>query len=383
MCILKVCFDIDLPLMPISPPPHPRAGRKMSKSLKNFISVQDMKQELGSTASATFRMWCLQHHYRSNVTWDTASVQQAATARQWWATWSSRTRQAELQAWQQQVHSGRLSDPTVPQALPWGRCEGDLHAAFVAGMTEARSVLSSDFDAPAALGALKGTATAVDAYIKDSSVPNALLVLQVRSAVQAMFRVLGVPLPHADDAWLGSGEDEAGPSQSNQADMTGFDQVNGARVHLRQLALAALQEAGDGEGGRALAQSVLEACDTLREHVLPRMNMGSAVSDDATAHGVALRAWTALRASPQTPPPSSGHQAKAAKLADWQESAHWTTMSVEPAEVFRVDDHLYQPFEGPVPSHLADGTAISKNRLKKMRKAAERYATKFHETQLH
>jgi cysteinyl-tRNA synthetase len=53
------------------------AGRKMSKSLKNFISIRAMLKEHADTsadqrisAADQFRMYCVAHHYRSNITYN-------------------------------------------------------------------------------------------------------------------------------------------------------------------------------------------------------------------------------------------------------------------------------------------------------------------------
>ncbi len=40
------------------------AGRKMSKSLKNFITIKDMLKEKDANL---FRLFCANHHYRSNL----------------------------------------------------------------------------------------------------------------------------------------------------------------------------------------------------------------------------------------------------------------------------------------------------------------------------
>lgn len=48
------------------------AGRKMSKSLKNFTSVRSFFDDMGYTAN-NFRFFCLSHRYRSHITFSEVS----------------------------------------------------------------------------------------------------------------------------------------------------------------------------------------------------------------------------------------------------------------------------------------------------------------------
>ena len=283
---------------------------------------------------------------------------------------------AEQAAWAAQVHSGHVEDPTIPADLSWGEAEQAMHAAVLAGGAAAREALGDDFDTPAALAALKQCAVSVDAYVQGASMPNSLAVLHARQRIQWLLHSLGLALPHHGAHLLGAQPSHAEGRSTDGGDSASFERVNATRVHLRELALGMLSEGG--EGGGALAKAVLHACDTLRDHVLPGMHMGSAVSDDDAANAAARQAWQQLQQS-QTAGSRTGKavEAKKAKLTDWQQSHHWTDLSVHPEEVFRVDSQLYAQFEGLLPTHMADGTAISKNKLKKMRRAAERYAEKY------
>ena len=57
-------------------------GRKMSKSLKNFISINDyLNAQLTSAPADDFRLYCLQHKYHSTLTYSEARVQEAAKLR--------------------------------------------------------------------------------------------------------------------------------------------------------------------------------------------------------------------------------------------------------------------------------------------------------------
>jgi cysteinyl-tRNA synthetase len=46
-------------------------GRKMSKSLKNFITVREMLGDNPDEVASAFRWLCMMHHYRANITFNT------------------------------------------------------------------------------------------------------------------------------------------------------------------------------------------------------------------------------------------------------------------------------------------------------------------------
>jgi hypothetical protein len=57
-------------------------GRKMSKSLKNFISINDyLRSNITSSPADDFRIFCLQHKYRSSLTYSEARVVDASKYR--------------------------------------------------------------------------------------------------------------------------------------------------------------------------------------------------------------------------------------------------------------------------------------------------------------
>jgi hypothetical protein len=57
-------------------------GRKMSKSLKNFITVQQyLSSNITSAPADDFRLYCMQHKYHSALTYSPARVQEAARFR--------------------------------------------------------------------------------------------------------------------------------------------------------------------------------------------------------------------------------------------------------------------------------------------------------------
>ncbi|EME32533.1 Cysteine--tRNA ligase [Galdieria sulphuraria] len=65
------------------------AGRKMSKSLKNFITIQEM---LCNMSAAEFRMFCLLHHYQSPVEYGKEQIEEAKQTWKRLLEWDQRCR---------------------------------------------------------------------------------------------------------------------------------------------------------------------------------------------------------------------------------------------------------------------------------------------------
>ncbi len=119
-------------------------GRKMSKSLKNFISIQDyFNMKLTSSPADDFRLFCLLHKYDATLTFAVDRIKDAASFRlkceSFWrlnetmvkqleqtcsnrrisrkATNTSRALQKKLQSAKQGVNEALANDFDTPQAL--------------------------------------------------------------------------------------------------------------------------------------------------------------------------------------------------------------------------------------------------------------------------
>jgi cysteinyl-tRNA synthetase len=114
-------------------------GRKMSKSLKNFVSVREFLDEHGEAQGADlFRFFCLQHKYRANVVYSDDRMRDARAA-------ADRVRSFLLSL----EALGRQQDPDHKK-----RCEeSDMEVLRLVFDTRARfdEALKDDIDTPRAL----------------------------------------------------------------------------------------------------------------------------------------------------------------------------------------------------------------------------------------
>jgi len=152
-------------------------GRKMSKSLKNFITVKEMlKNHLSSSSSDAsgvsasspaddFRMFCLQHHYASNLTYSSNSITDASNVlRKLRSPLFNATQTLLLLNTHKNGGSGGLSK----NSSMWKDSDREFAASVARSLTEVNERCSDDFDTPGALRSLFSISSALTKYIASS-----------------------------------------------------------------------------------------------------------------------------------------------------------------------------------------------------------------------
>lgn len=135
------------------------AGRKMSKSLKNFITVREMLAAGAPTGSAVgiadaFRMYCAAHGYRASLSYAPERLEDAAAA-------ASRLDE-NLSAAVALLAATRRGEGMVGGR--WATADTAYAASLASSSTAADDALTSDFDTPAALRALSTLASSTLSY---------------------------------------------------------------------------------------------------------------------------------------------------------------------------------------------------------------------------
>ncbi|CAE7917060.1 cars1, partial [Symbiodinium sp. KB8] len=356
-------------------------GRKMSKSLKNFVTVRSMLQQLGRDGADAFRWWCAERHYRSSATWDDAAMQAALSAVQRLAAWRQRVQVVCDEAEAGQVLPGAAisawrSGNTSPaadahvQGISWGPHEQALLDTLHTAMAHAHASLAADFDTAHALRALQRVAAAADTYTSSVSHPNSMLLRQVIRTTQDLAEALGFTFLSATGAACAPAEPSDSPAPPNSAAL-----VAAVREQVRALGLRQ-------DMPPAAQQALLGLADTVRDAVLPQLPGGAAFAvDSPTQRNAADRAWQVAIAEAAASTPSgakaasSGNSAPrgAREVPAWQRGSHWEDLSCPPSAVF-ADSSQYSAWDDQgVPTHDAEGAPLSKNGIKKRRKALDKY----------
>ena len=128
-------------------------GKKMSKSLKNFISIKDyLNGDFSSHPAIDFRIFCLQNNYHSSVHFSQARIDEAGTFR--------RKIENYLKLSEAVIISTRLQQNAITKGGAVGLTSKPtaesvaLRSALASCQVSVREALADDFDTPVVLKAL-------------------------------------------------------------------------------------------------------------------------------------------------------------------------------------------------------------------------------------
>ncbi|KAJ3584641.1 hypothetical protein NHX12_015136 [Muraenolepis orangiensis] len=234
------------------------SAEKMSKSLKNYITIKDFLQ---SYSADEFRMFCLLTKYRSAIDFSDSSMSEARSILSTVVTFENGA---------QAYMRGQLLCHAAEEALLWEKL-----AETKARVVEA---LADDFDTPRAVHAIMNLVYHGNCQLQpvtegDGSARSPAVFGAMLSYIRDVFGLLGVDLVDRQEA----------VSDSSANLETLVEQLCEFRSQVRTFALAP-QEAPGAPGGSAPSKPrmhpdrgpLLQACDALRKDLAP---MGVLIKD--------------------------------------------------------------------------------------------------------
>jgi len=322
------------------------AGRKMSKSLKNFITIRELLQ---SHTADHFRLFCLAHKYSSNIDYADDRMREAVAS------------QRRFEEFFRQVHA-HCNVPSAPafRAWKWTFQDTELEEQLASAHQQVRHSLAQDFDTPAALQHLGELVTAANVAMRRDDHPAAPhLVQDIAQFVAGTLDVFGLQFPRVSlsAASASSAEGAGGPPSS-----ACIDTLLAFRSEVRQTCRT---ESPDSIKARVLAQ-----CDAVRDVALPAL--GIRLKD--RADGTTL--WH-LDSSPQgspAAPPSSTPTPSTSRISH----AEHLSQGTAPQDLYRGQVELYSVFSPDgLPVQDASGQALSNKEMKRLRAKQRKYAALF------
>ncbi|XP_059747977.1 cysteine--tRNA ligase, mitochondrial isoform X6 [Bos taurus] len=260
-------------------------GEKMSKSLKNYVTIKDF---LRSTSPDVFRLFCLRSSYRSAIDYSEGALLEARSLLRATAAFVEDAR-AYLR--------GQLAGGPIQEDVLWERL-GRTKAAV-------QAALADDFDTVRAVDAVMDLVHHGNRQLKAASEeprgPRSPAVLgAVVASVEHFFETVGVSLA----------ERQCVPGAGSPAALHSLvEELVCFRLKVRQFALASGEAPGEARRQRLLErQPLLEACDALRRDLAVHgisikerlVHMGAAGSEDRRPQTQELRTGEARPWSPAT-----------------------------------------------------------------------------------
>ncbi|XP_061291361.1 probable cysteine--tRNA ligase, mitochondrial isoform X5 [Bos javanicus] len=249
-------------------------GEKMSKSLKNYVTIKDF---LRSTSPDVFRLFCLRSSYRSAIDYSEGALLEARSLLRATAAFVEDAR-AYLR--------GQLAGGPIQEDVLWERL-GRTKAAV-------QAALADDFDTVRAVDAVMDLVHHGNRQLKAASEeprgPRSPAVLgAIVASVEQFFETVGISLA----------ERQCVPGAGSPAALHSLvEELVRFRLKVRQFALASGEAPGEARRQRLLErQPLLEACDALRR--------------DLAVHGISIKdrssssTWELLDPRTEDPKPRS------------------------------------------------------------------------------
>ena len=157
-------------------------GRKMSKSLKNFISVREFLDE---NCADSFRVFCLLHRYRSNITYSPDRIEDAKAVMLRLDNFFHDVQHFLA------VHRSPTAEVEVLKR--WQQPELELQDTFNGHRSGIRHALASDFDTPLAMKHLLDLTRAVSGFVTQQQHGGGLeLVDGIQDYVSSLLSICGL-----------------------------------------------------------------------------------------------------------------------------------------------------------------------------------------------
>jgi cysteinyl-tRNA synthetase len=345
-------------------------GLKMSKSLKNFITIRQALEH--STARQLRIMFLLQ-------AWDqpmSYSDQTLDDARSKEMTFRSYFREVEAL-----VRTNYLQS-----RVGWrmGDLDHKLADSYLCTRQTVHESLLDNFNTKDAMLALLKIINEANAYLRTPGVlPSTLTLQSIAVYVTQILKVFGV-VTGSDDFGFGSSSSGVAGESSNGKDVvdgTGSESYISAMVTFREsVRNAALEAAKSGGGTRddaqtAAIQSILQICDGLRDNVLPTLGVRLEDRPTGTMWNLEDPAVMLREMAEKSTKEKEIQINKIEKqlIARTKELDKVKSSMIKPEDLFRTDEYKEWDNDG-APITFANGDAVSGGQVKKKKKVIEKQA---------
>ncbi|KAJ2796112.1 cysteinyl-tRNA synthetase, partial [Coemansia helicoidea] len=330
------------------------AGRKMSKSLKNFITIKDA---LKKYSARQLRTLFLLTGWSSGINFSDTGMDEAIAIEKTLSNFFSNAAALVRDLKQAQ----QPADPKRQTNEP----EIELLAALADARDQVHSAILDSFDTPRAMRAILDIVARTTAYLqrgRESIDPQP--VEMVAQYVTKIMRAFGMADDSATRA-IGWGSGAAGTAGADRETtlLPVASALSDFRDSVRELALAG----GD-------KKALLALCDRLRDQVLPELGVVIDDHGDGRALVKVVDPAEIRRARELSEAKDAAKQlakAKEAQLAEEKRLALLEKAKVPPQDMFRTPEmrELYSAWdESGIPTKDAAGEDLSKSRAKKLAK---------------
>lgn len=333
-------------------------GLKMSKSLKNFITIQSVLERF---SARQLRIMLLKYRYSSPMNYDEEAMQEAVnldrTFIDFFGTLKAAIRSAES-----------LSDPKTKPSEE----ESGLAKQVEKTQANVAKALADDFDTPEAMRRLLELIGLCNSYLNsiEDDRYNVPVLTSVGRYVSKMFRIFGLTTGQASEIEYG-GAAEAG-SQSREA-LIG--PVLSAFAEYRD----AVRQSARKDAQNQVCKDILKLSDDVRDDVLPLLGIRLEDRGAEKSSTWKLEDSRSLLAEIRRKKDAEDEKRRAKEKREAEraekELKELEKGRVAPLDMFRSGDYegKYSAYnEEGIPTKNIDGSDVTKSAVKKLLKAKEK-----------
>ncbi|GLD94979.1 hypothetical protein PINS_up003604 [Pythium insidiosum] len=326
-------------------------GLKMSKSLKNFVKIQEA---LMDNTSRQLRFLFLLHKYNVPMDYNDNTMDEAVRVDRFFNEFFQNVK-------------AKLRELGVEKVQKWTDAEKKLNGAVLECKEKVHQALADDLNTPLALFHLQQLAKEVNRYMAGE---KELVSMIIRSAGEYITRILTIfgLIPTATDIGfpLNASGDGAASQEAVLAPV--LDIFAQFRDEIREAARSGVA-AGDV---KALANTILKLCDVVRDEKLPYAgvrledvsggnSMWKLADKEELLRELEKKAEEKRRKEEQK---RLRLEEEARKKAELEAKAQ-----IKPEEMFLSEKDKYSQFDDSgIPTHDAAGEPLSKGQIKKLTK---------------
>jgi len=330
-------------------------GLKMSKSLKNFITIQ---QALEINSSRQIRLLFLMHKYNAPMDYGDNTMSHALE-----------TEKRFVEFFHNAKACMRARNMQTPQK--WSSETFQLQKTLSESKVKVNAALCDDFDTPAVIAILVDLVRATNVYMEqpDKEQVVGLVVRNVAEYITRIFRMFGLISHDAIGFAPAGGDGEQG----------------GSREEVLGPVLDALMEFRASVRDRARTKDVggvLDQCDSFRDNTLPAL--GIRLEDKADGSVWKLADPEELLREQQQREAEAERKAEEKALKAAEAARKEALSKLSPEEYMRqltLEDGatpMYSKFdEAGLPTHDSAGEALNKNQTKKVQKLFKTQQAKY------
>uniref|UniRef100_K3WPZ4 cysteine--tRNA ligase n=1 Tax=Globisporangium ultimum (strain ATCC 200006 / CBS 805.95 / DAOM BR144) TaxID=431595 RepID=K3WPZ4_GLOUD len=325
-------------------------GLKMSKSLKNFVKIQEA---LMDNTSRQLRFLFLLHKYNVPMDYNDNSMDEAVGVDRFFSEFFQNVK-------------AKLRELGVEKSQKWTDVEKKLNASLLECQEKVHQALADDLNTPAAILLLQQLAKDVNRYMASDKEHVSMIIRSAAEYITKILRVFGL-IPEVTDIGfpLNSGEGAADQETILTPVLDIFAQF---RDEIREAARSGIA----GGDVKALANSILKLCDEVRDEKLPYAGVrledraaGSAVwklaNKDELIEELQKKAEEKQRKEEQK---RLRLEEEAKKKAELEAKA-----KIHPSQMFVGETDKYSKFDdNGIPTHDTKGEPVSKGLVKKLLK---------------